>query len=151
MLLFNNGDLMNEDSILLSIKKMLGINNQDSDFDLDLAVNINSIFSTLYQIGVGQKGHYTIKSSEDKWIEVFKDCEDLIDFIKLYTYMKTRMVFDPPTSSTLSDSLNKQIAEIEWRIQIQAESSDYFNSCDCDEDAIPDSVIEGLWNEIMNS
>lgn len=142
---------MNEDSILLSIKKMLGINDQDSDFDLDLAVNINSIFSTLYQLGVGQKGHYTIQSSENKWSEVFADCEDLIDFIKLYTYMKTRMIFDPPTSSTLTEALNKEIVEIQWRIQVQAEESGLFNSCDCDDEVISDSAIEGLWNEIMNS
>lgn len=121
---------MDEDSILFEIKKMLGINYEDSDFDLDLIVNINSIFSTLYQIGVGDEGSYSITSYDDEWEAVFSDRKDLIDHIKLYTYMKTRMIFDPPTSSTLTEALKGEIAELEWRIQVQAEKRDVFESND---------------------
>lgn len=140
-----------EDSILLSIKKLLGIDNSDDVFDLDILVNINSIFSTLYQIGVGEEEHYVVLGKNDTWNEVFKDCSELVDLIKLYTYLKVRVIFDPPTSSFVLDALNNQAKELEWRIQVQAESSDIFSSCDCEGDSLPDSVVESLWNEIMNS
>lgn len=121
---------MDEDSILLSIKKLIGINVNDNEFDMDLKIHINSVFSTLYQIGVGKKDHYSISSKDDTWSDIFKDYPDLIDYIKQYTYMKCRMVFDPPTSSTLSASLNEEIAELVWRIQIQAEYPDHFDIVD---------------------
>lgn len=141
-----------EDSILFSVKKLLGIADQDTAFDQDILININATFSTLYQIGVGKEDeHYVVLGEKDTWKEVFKDRLDLVDFIKLYTYLKVRLVFDPPTSSFVLDSLKKQVDELEWRIQIQAESREEFESCNCEDEALPDYVIEDLWNEIMNS
>lgn len=116
-----------DESILNSIKKLIGINEEDDAFDSDILININSVFSTLYQIGVWENSHISIKDESETWEEVFKDCLDLVDYIKLYTYMKVRVAFDPPTSSFLLDALNKQIQELEWRIMIQAESLEQFN------------------------
>lgn len=140
-----------DESILFSIKKLLGVEKETTAFDQDILININAVFSTLYQIGVGTEGHYTIINEEDTWEEVFKDREDLIDFIKLYTYIKVRIVFDPPSSSFVLDSLTRQCQELEWRIHIQAESLEQFDSCDCEEGTISDEAIEDLWNGIMNS
>lgn len=139
-----------EDSILLSIKKLLGICSEDKEFDLDILININSIFSTLFQIGVGEKG-YSIASSQETWKDLFSDREDLVNLIKLYTYIKTRLVFDPPTSSFVLEALNKQAAELEWRINIQAESFEDFDCCDHEDEILSDKIVEDLWNEIMNS
>lgn len=139
-----------EDSILLSIKKLVGISADDNEFDLDILININSIFSTLFQIGVGEQG-YSITGSQETWKDLFEDREDLISYIKLYTYIKTRIIFDPPTSSFVLDSLNKQAGELEWRINVQAESLNDFEDCDCKDEILPDSVIEDLWNEIMDA
>lgn len=142
-----------EESILSSIKKLLGISDQDNAFDLDILININSIFSTLFQIGVGKEGHYTVTDANATWNDVFADRLDLVDFIKLYTYLKVRVIFDPPTSSYVLDALNNQIKETEWRIQIQAESrkdlegSAEDDDCCCDE--LSDEAIEDIWNEIM--
>lgn len=111
---------MNEERILESIKSYLGIAQDDSSFDLDVIMNINAIFSTLYQIGVGERPIF-ISGPEDTWSSCFEDYQDLLGFIKIYTFMKTRVLFDPPTNSFVMDSLNKQIQETEWRIKEQAE------------------------------
>lgn len=137
------------DSIFESVKKLLGIHEKDESFDLDIIVNINSVFSTLYQIGVWEEGHYSIIDGGSTWEEVFSDRPDLIDFIKLYTYLKVRVIFDPPTSSFVLEALNKQIQELEWRIQIQAEAPEDLgesNGCGCE--VLPDDMIKQIWDEI---
>lgn len=120
---------MEEDSIFLSIKKLVGINSADTEFDLDVTIQINAVFSKLYQLGVGKDKAFRITSSDDKWTEVFEDYLDLLDFIKSYTYIKVRLVFDPPSSSFVLDALSKEASELEWRINDQA---DYPKSFDED-------------------
>lgn len=117
---------MEEDSIFLSIKKLVGINDADTEFDLDVTIQINAVFSKLYQLGVGKDKPYRITSSDDKWIEVFEDYLDLLDFIKSYTYIKVRLIFDPPSSSFVLDALSKEASELEWRINDQADYSKSF-------------------------
>ena len=112
---------MYEDSILDSTKKVLGIDSECKEFDQEIIMFINSTFSTLYQIGVGSKKGEGIYDNLATWIEFFSDTPDLINLICSYTYGKVRMLFDPPTNSFVLDSLNKQVQELEWRIQIQAE------------------------------
>lgn len=112
---------MEEDSIFLSIKKLVGINSADTEFDLDVMIQINAVFSKLYQLGVGKDKSYRITSSDDKWTEVFEDYLDLLDFIKSYTYIKVRLIFDPPSSSFVLDALSKEASELEWRINDQAD------------------------------
>lgn len=109
-----------EDSILNTIKGMLGIDKACDVYDQDLVIYINGVFSTLYQIGVGEKTP-TIESAYQNWSSVFEGDSDLIDLIKNYTYFRVKTIFDPPTSSFVLESLNKQIEEYEWRIHVQAE------------------------------
>lgn len=109
-----------DESILTSTKSLLGICEEDKAFDQDILVCINSVFSTLYQIGVKMKD-FSLSTGTEKWSEIFSEVPDLIDFIKTYTFMKVRLIFDPPTSSTVLGSLNSQIDQIEWRIHVQAE------------------------------
>lgn len=108
-----------DESILASIKNLLGIAKEDEAFDQDILVFINSTFSTLFQIGVEVSNYHITKT--ETWNEIFSKVPDLIDYIKTYTYMKVRLAFDPPTSSIVLDSLTKQVNELEWRINIQAE------------------------------
>lgn len=149
---------MNE-SILDSIKNLLGIDKELTAFDQDIVFGINSAFFTLYQIGVGDKP-YSIKSSVDVWGDLLQDYDEILSLIKEYTYMKVRSSFDPPTTSFVLDSLNRQIAELEWRIQIQVEVFNDLEDCskkrkkhkrkpskDCKEESIPNSVIIDLWKE----
>lgn len=110
---------MEEDSILNTIKSMLGIEEHDDGFDNDIIVFTNTVLSTLYQIGVS--GNSYITDNNDTWNDIFADSLDLLDFIKTYIYMKVKVMFDPPSSSFVLTSLNEQIDELEWRIYIQAE------------------------------
>lgn len=145
-----------DESILKSIKDLLGIPEEDKAFDQDVLININAIFSTLYQIGVGIEGHKFIVDDTNTWADTFSDYEDLIDFIKLYTYMKVRLVFDPPTNSSILEALKSQISELEWRILMQADSAKYFENNDssdssncCNQGRLTDNDIEYIWRESM--
>lgn len=153
-----------EESILKTIKDMLGICDEDTAFDNDVLVNINAVFSTLYQVGVGDETHYYIIDEKSTWKGTFVDEEDLIDFIKLYTYMKVRLIFDPPTNSSIMEALKAQINEIEYRILLQADPHRYFEDNEeypDDEDGekpspsiggtLTNKDIKDLWNEIIGT
>lgn len=109
------------DSILLTIKKMLGIAEEYHAFDIDLVVNINSVFLTLNQLGVGPESPYHIGGEEETWNDFLAGDRENLDAASTYTYLKTRLLFDPPTNSFLVDAIQKQIDEFEWRLKFQAE------------------------------
>lgn len=104
-------------SILLTIKKMLGIAEEYHAFDLDIITHINSIFLFLYQFGIGPETPYQITDEEQTWPEFQTD----IPGIPTYMYLRVRLLFDPPTNSFLVDSMKEQIKEFEWRFDIQQE------------------------------
>lgn len=107
-------------SILLTVKKMLGIAEEYHAFDLDIIIHINSAFLTLNQLGVGPDKPFQIIDETEIWSD-FVDTSE-IPGIQTYIYLKTRLVFDPPTNSFLVDAIQKQIAELEWRMNVQVES-----------------------------
>lgn len=110
------------DSILDSVKNSLGIQKDLTAFDQDVIMNINSVFSVLNQIGVqSSTNSYRIEDNQTTWTDLFGDDDVLVDMIKTYTYLKVRIIFDPPTSSYVLDSIKAQAQELEWRINIQAE------------------------------
>lgn len=106
-------------SILDTIKEMLGIDKDCEAYDQDLIVFVNGVFSTLYQIGVGDRP-VSISNKFQEWSSLFSE-DDLIDLIKNYTFLKVKLIFDPPSNSFVMDSIKKQIEEYEWRIHVQAE------------------------------
>lgn len=110
-----------DESILNSIKKDLGLTPDYTAFDTDILMFINGVFSTLYQIGVDSAKNNRVEDADTTWEEFFTSDSDLVDLIHPYTYLKVRMLFDPPTNSFVLDNMNKQAAEYEWRINIQAE------------------------------
>lgn len=107
---------MNEDSILTSIKKLLGLNADDKSFDTDIIIHINTALATLNQLGVGKKAGFAISDESATWKSLFGDNLTLIGFIKNYVYLKVRLVFDPPTNSFAVESIKQSISEYEWRI-----------------------------------
>lgn len=109
------------DSILTSIKKLLGIAEEYEHFDADLIMHINSVFFTLTQIGVGPSEGFSITDEEDIWSDFLPEDQNL-EAVKTYVYQRVRLMFDPPSSSALIEALNKQIAEYEWRLNVAAES-----------------------------
>lgn len=109
------------DSILTSIKKLLGIDESYEIFDPDIIMHINSVFMVLRQMGVGPPSGFTISDDSAVWTDYIPDIEK-IEAVKTYIYMKVRLVFDPPTSSALLDALKQSIQEYEWRLNVEAET-----------------------------
>ena len=108
-----------KESILTSIKKMLGIQEDYEHFDPELIMHINSVFLILNQLGVGPDDPFMIESKMDFWDDFLP--EGQIELVKTYVYDRVKLMFDPPASGFLVDSLNKQIAEFEFRMNVQAE------------------------------
>lgn len=104
---------MNE-SILNSIKHMLGIEPTYDHFDQDLIIYINSALFYLKQIGVGDTV-FRITGSTETWHD-FASNIDEIPSVKELVYMRVRKAFDPPTSGILMEAINSQIKELEWRV-----------------------------------
>lgn len=105
------------DSILNSIKKLLGIDEMCDHFDLEIITHINSVFSILNQLGVGPPEGFMITSNAEKWSD-FLSNNQTIESVKSYTYLKVKLIFDPPQSSYAIESINRLISEFEWRIQV---------------------------------
>lgn len=105
------------DSILTSVKKLLGIAEEYTAFDTDIIIHINSVFMILYQLGVGPEKPFRIEDSKATWAD-FMGYDDNIDAVRSYVFMKVRMLFDPPQSGIVSESINNLIAEMEWRLNV---------------------------------
>ena len=108
------------ENILDSIKKLLGIDEADLNFDQELIMHINSVFMVLNQLGVGPVGGFKISSNEEVWTDFVGTRLDL-ESVKSYIYLKVRLLFDPPQNSFLVAAIEKQIEENEWRLQVQVE------------------------------
>ena len=108
------------ENILDSIKKLIGIDETDLNFDQELIMHINSVFMVLNQLGVGPVGGFKISSNEETWTDFVGARLDL-ESVKSYIYLKVRLLFDPPQNSFLVGSIEKQIEEHEWRLQVQVE------------------------------
>ena len=104
-----------DSSILTSIKKLLGIAEEDTSFDQDIIMHINTVFAILAQLGVGPENGFFIEDDGVIWSDYLGNATNL-ELVKSYIYMKVRSMFDPPTSSILADAMNKNISELEWRI-----------------------------------
>lgn len=112
--------ISNSDSILNSIKKLLGPGSEHEAFNMDILMFINSVFSDLHQIGVGPSEGFMIEDDKTTW-EDYTDDILTLNSIKPYIYLKVRLMFDPPTSSSVLESMKNIAKEFEWRINIRAE------------------------------
>lgn len=107
------------ESILTSIKKLLGIEHDYEHFDKDIIMHINAALMTLNQLGVGPKEGFLITGDTETWDRFLGGFNNL-EAVKTYVYLKVRMVFDPPSSSVM-ESLKRQADEYEWRLLTQSE------------------------------
>ena len=115
-----------DESILDSIKKLIGIDEDDTDFDTDITMHINAMFTVLMQIGVNYGEGYFINGSEETWgnyvTEVWNTYSippiTLLNMIKSWMYLKVKLLFDPPPSSSTAESFKRIADEFEWRISI---------------------------------
>jgi hypothetical protein len=113
-------------SILTSTKKILGIVEADENFDLDVLTHINAVFSTLNQLGIGPEDGYMIEDKTATW-DAFLGSDKRLNSVKTYVYLRVRLLFDPPTTSYLISSLQEQLKEIEWRLNVYREGTAWTN------------------------
>lgn len=116
--------VIESDSILDTIKRSLDIATDDSSFDTALVLHINTVFSDLYQLGLGIYGsdEIQIEDSDFGWADAF-DSQKNLSMIKSYVYLRVRLIFDPPATGFTTSSMQNQIDKMEWRIKIAASSS----------------------------
>ena len=105
------------ESILTSIKKLLGIEEEYTQFDADIIMHINTVFLNLTQLGVGPSEGFLIKDDTAIWDDFIGDSSQL-QAVKTYMYLKVKLLFDPPLSSSVTESMNRMIAELEWRLNV---------------------------------
>lgn len=110
------------ESILTSIKKLLGIEENYEHFDADIIMHINSAFMILTQLGVGPSGGFVIYDEDSLWSDFLGDNEQL-EAVKTYVYLKVKLLFDPPLSSSVIESINRSISELEWRLNVSVENA----------------------------
>ena len=109
-----------DDSILDSIKKILGMTPAYDAFDTDLVIHINSVFGILAQLGVGPEGGFSISDNTTLWKAYLGNSKDL-EMVKSYIALKVRLIFDPPTIGAVMDAMKEQIRELEWRLNVQVD------------------------------
>ena len=112
------------ESILTSIKKLLGLSEEYEQFDPDIIMHINTVFMNLTQLGVGPEKGFYIEDADATWDEfVNTDKYTQFNAVKTYVYLKVKLLFDPPLSSAVLQSINNMISELEWRLNTAAESN----------------------------
>lgn len=110
------------ESILNSVKKMLGIEAEYTVFDADIIMHINSVFFVLNQLGVGPEEGFKITDATALWTDFMPESPN-VESVKSYVYLKVKMLFDPSLNSAVIDAMNRQIAELEWRLNVQVENA----------------------------
>ena len=112
--------VLDSSSILNIIKKMLGISPNDDGFDQEVKDLINAEFLTLHQLNIGPEEGFSIEGPDDTW-DSFTDNLHIKDAVRQFIYLRVKLIFDPPASSTVADAINNRISELEFRLNIQAE------------------------------
>lgn len=109
------------DSILQTVKNSLGIDAECTDFDSQIITHINSVLFILMQLGVGPPDGFSISDETSTWSDFFGSTRQL-ESVKSYMYLEVRLLFDPPTSSAVLDSMRKMAEEYKWRINVAADT-----------------------------
>lgn len=111
-----------DESILTTIKKLLGMTSVYDAFDSEIITHINSVFFTLCQLGVGPTTPFTISGATETWSDFLGDDNLKFEPVKTYIYIKVRTVFDPPSSSFALSALKEEAAMYEWRLNVMSET-----------------------------
>lgn len=111
-------------SILDSVKKVLGLDSSYTAFDDDVMLHINSVFSTLNQLGIGPDAGFMIEDNTATW-DAFIGTDPRLNAVKTYTYLKVKAVFDPPPTAIAVEAMERQIQEHEWRLNVKREGESW--------------------------
>lgn len=107
-------------SILTSIKKLLGVSEADTNFDTDITIHINTVFTVLTSLGIGPAEGFLITGKDDNW-ETFLGEGTAYNSVETYMYLKVKLIFDPPTSTNVFTAFENTAKELEWRLVVQAQ------------------------------
>lgn len=128
-----------ENRILVNVKKLLGLDEAYTAFDLDIITHINTVFSLLNQLGIGPDAGFMIEDETATWdtylVKSDATPDLLLNNVKTYMFMRVRLLFDPPTTSFLVDAWKEQIKELEWRLNVKREGESW---TDPDPTPVPD-------------
>ena len=123
------------DSILVTTKKILGLDVSYTAFDIDIILHINSVFGTLNQLGIGPENGFIIEDNTSMWSD-FLESDLKLNAVKTYTYLKVRLLFDPPATSFHITAMENQIRELEWRLNVYRENRDWV-------EPVSESILDG--------
>ena len=110
-----------DDSILLSIRKLVCGNSYANHFDEDLLMHINSCFSLLMQLGVGPADGFMVTGESETWSDFAGDNKEL-NMVRTYVTLKVKSIFDPPLTASVLEAMNHQISELEWRLNVAGDT-----------------------------
>ena len=115
----DDANILIDDSILSTIKKMLGLTKDYTAFDVDISIHINSVLSNLTQMGVGPSDGFNITGYKETWTDYISEINNSnFQNIKTYIYQKVRFLFDPPSNGNLLEALKNSITENEYRLYV---------------------------------
>jgi hypothetical protein len=129
------------ESILTSTKKILGIAEDYTAFDVDIIMHINSVFSTLNQLGIGPEIGFMVEDADAEW-DSFLLGDTRLNSVKTYVFLRVKLLFDPPSTSLHIAAMEKQIQELEWRLNVSREATSWTDP-DPDLSDTDDLVLDG--------
>lgn len=140
------------ESILTSVKKLLGIAEEYTAFDPDIIMSINSVFAILEQLGVGPDGGFSITDSSTTWNDYFGASEDIEqnEAVKNYIALKVKLMFDTPTSSTVMQATTNLTSELEWRLNVACDKTHGYGGSDSSTSSDCEKAIDDLLKVILN-
>ena len=106
-----------QDSILMTIRKLVCGNPYTDHFDTDLLVHINACFSILNQLGVGPENGFVVTDETQSWSSYIAD-NYILNMVKTYVTLKVKKIFDPPLTSSVLEAMDKEISQLEWRLNV---------------------------------
>ncbi len=134
-----------ETSILTSTKKILGIDENYTAFDLDIITHINTAFSILTQLGIGPTGGFAIEDESAVWSDFINLSTDIeYNTLKSYIFLRVRLLFDPPTTLYVISAYEQQIRELEWRLNIHREETGWVDPTPVEIDEELDIIDGGV-------
>ena len=113
-----------EESILISVKKVLGPGVEGNDFDLDILIHLNSVLAIVTQLGIGPKNGIYVEDASTTWSDLLGDDSAYLSMVRSYVTAKVRLLFDPPVSSAVLQSLERTCSEFEWRANVAVENKE---------------------------
>jgi hypothetical protein len=116
-----------ESSILNSTKKALGIHEDDTSFDPEILMHINSVLSTLHQLGIGPDAGFMVEDETATWGDFLGSEDPRFSSIRSYVYLRVRLIFDPPTTSFAIEAFKEQVRELEWRLNVVREGDQWID------------------------